>query len=236
MWIFMKNKRYYVLIIIIIIAILGYYLIINNTDAKRFKREYEAYNEIYDSAFDTYYRTVTIPISNPIKYVKANDIINLIKNKETFLVYFGDGSSHFCRLVIEELLRTLEDEGIKTIYYVNINGIRNEKTVSEEGSIVETSKSEGYDELLTLFEDVLDAYNLYDENDNIVLQEKTIYDSTLIAVVNGAPISQTMGINDYFTKVDMSLTEDILNAQHNDFKKVIDYIKPIQSCNEEVAC
>ena len=45
-----------------------------------------------------------------------------------------------------------------------------------------------------------------------------------------------MGIGDYFTSVDMELTEKIKKIQHDEFIKIIDYVKPSQSCNEDLPC
>lgn len=234
----MKNKKILIIIsFLIITSLLVYYIIRNNTDAKKFKREYESYNEVYDKILDVEYRNIKIPSNNLIKYSKASDIISLINNNKTFLVYFGDGSSHYCRLVIEELLKTLDQEGIDILYYVNINNIRDKKAVSDSGTVIEEiAGSSDYMKLTQIFSDVIDDYILYDDNEEIVLKEKRINDSTLIAVVNGVPIESTMGIGDYFTSVDMELTEKIKKIQHDEFIKIIDYVKPSQSCNEDLPC
>ena len=58
-------------------------------DALKFKEEYESLNGQTREKDGKEIRTISIPDNNPMIYKEANDIVSLMDNKETFLVYFG---------------------------------------------------------------------------------------------------------------------------------------------------
>ena len=84
------NKKNIIIILITIILIAIVFVIGNKgaeTDAEKFKREYENLNgEKNDSGKS--YRELNISKNNPIIYSTADEIVDKIDNKETFAVYF----------------------------------------------------------------------------------------------------------------------------------------------------
>ncbi len=56
------------------------------TDSIKFKEEYEALNGMKD-ANNLQIRSILIDEDNPLIYAKALDIVSMIENKETFIVY-----------------------------------------------------------------------------------------------------------------------------------------------------
>ena len=83
----------------------------NNSDAIKFKEEYESKNDTLKS--------VSISSNNPFIYKTADDIINMKNNKETFLVFIGKSDDELSRDSIESLISVSYDNDLDTIYYVN---------------------------------------------------------------------------------------------------------------------
>ena len=108
------------------------------TDAQKFKKEYESINgkELYGQKA----RELSIPENNPFVYSNANEILEKIDNKETFIVYFGFKTCPWCRSVIEELINVAEENNIDKIYYVNVKNIRDVKEIDEDGKVKTTKE------------------------------------------------------------------------------------------------
>ena len=97
----------------------------NVSDSLKFKEEYEGFNGEKNDYFE--YRNLSITEKNPIIYSSAEEIVQKIENKETFIVYFGDPECPWCRSVIEQAINSANENGISKIYYVRIwNGFHNE--------------------------------------------------------------------------------------------------------------
>ena len=157
-------KRVLVLIIIILLSITIIGCNNKKSDALKFKEEYESQNEKKLESGKVN-RSVSISKENPFIYTTAEEIIEKMNNKETFIVYFGFSTCPWCRSIIEELINCANDYDVDKIYYVDISNIRDEKEYTEDG-IIETTKegTKGYKELLSKMDNVLKEYTL--ENDN----------------------------------------------------------------------
>lgn len=83
----------------------------NESDAYKFKNEYEIYNKRYIK--------LNIDKDNPVKYVNEDELIDIIKNK-TGIIFLGYPDSNESRNAINVLLVAAKDTGIKDIYYKNI--------------------------------------------------------------------------------------------------------------------
>ena len=205
----MKRKTYIIigsLIICLLVGILILLFIINNeTDSKKFKEEY-SYLELDNK--------------NPFIYKSASDIVELINNKDTFLVYFGYANNDKVKELLPIMINAIEDEDVAVVYYVDIGNIRNEMIIDEK--IAQTIKmgTAGYYDLLEILEDLLPDYTLLNEKGKKVIVGKRIEAPTLLAISSGKPVKLTSGDEDAYLA----------------FKEVIDAAKPSNMCEEETAC
>jgi len=181
------------------------------TDAEKFKEEYESINGTTNEKNNKENRSVTIPKDNPIIYKSAEELSEIIDNKETFVVYFGFKDCPWCRSVVEELIKLAQDKNIKKLYYVDVREIRDTKEIDEEGNI-KTSKegSKGYMELIDKLKDVLDDYTLYNKDEEeISVGEKRIYAPNVVAVSRGKAIELATGESDDLKDPYQELTEEM---------------------------
>ena len=232
----MKSKILVVLIFIVSIFVLTS-CINKNTDAYKFKREYESLNGT--KVFDKKVRNIVISKDNPFVYKSAKDIIKMMDNKQSFVVYFGFAKCPWCRSVLPTLDKVSKKEGLDTIYYVDIFEIRDTLKVDENGELITEKKgSKDYYKLLEYLDNVLDEYNLNDINGNKVeTNEKRIYAPNVISVVNGKAEKMTTGISDKQTDAYMKLTPEMKKETYDKFKCVIKcVIDNKTTCSKEKQC
>ena len=228
----MKNKV--VVLIIICLFLIG--CSTKLTDAEKFKKEYESLNgtKINDKTI----RNVNIDKNNPFVYKQANDIIEMMDNKETFVVYFGFSKCPWCRSIIESLIKVSEDLNLDKIYYVDVLDIRDTLTISDDGNVIQSKKgSDDYYKLLDYFDNVLSDYELYYNEEKIETNEKRIYAPNIISVVNGSPKELTTGISEKQTDAYMKLTDDMKEETYNSFKCIIECVLENNiSCSTKKEC
>lgn len=207
------------------------------TDAAKFKQEYESLNG-KETTSGQVTRTITIPEDNPIVYKSAEELAEMINNKETFVVYFGFNSCPWCRSVIETLLKVAKDLKISKIYYVDVKDIRDVKELAENGKDIETTKegSKGYNELIKLLSEVLRDYTLTAGKKTISAGEKRIYAPNIVSVVKGEAKSLTTGVSDKETDSYMELTDEILTETYDKIKEVLEVVKADSACEANNAC
>ena len=233
------KKKIIICVCILLVLLCGIFFITknkgSNKDAIKFKEDYEAFNNKTNSSGKNY-RSVNIDKNNPFIYKTEDDIVNMINNKETFIVYFGFNTCPWCRSVIEELISVSKDLKVNTIYYVNIRpndeDIRDTITIKEDGSYEKTKEgTSGYNKLLELMDNVLADYSRTDKDGNSVdVHEKRIYAPNVVAVLKGKTIKLDTGISSNQTDAYMTLTADMKKETYDKFKEVL---KSIQiECNE----
>ena len=188
-----------------------------------FKDEYESLNGKTNKSGKEH-RSVTIPKDNPYEKVSPSKIVELIDNKETFYVYFGDKLCPWCRSVIEKSCEIAKDNKIKKIYYVNIwdddgNEIFRDKYSLEDGKVVKVSDGiDEYYKLIEKFDNLLSDYTLTDEDGNsIEVGEKRIYAPNFVYVEKGKAIKLVEGISDKQKDSREELTEDMLKDEEEQF-------------------
>ena len=183
-------------------------------DNIKFKDSYEALNG-KENASGKVHRTITIDKNNPFKEVRADKIVELVNNKETFYVYFGDPLCPWCRSVLEKFIEVSNKHNIKTVYYVKIwdeegNEILRDKiTLNEDGTKETTVEgTEAYKKLLTIFDSVLSDYNATDsKGESVFLGEKRIFAPNFMYVKDGVAIKMVEGISSEQTDSRGELTE-----------------------------
>ena len=133
----MKKKVIIVVSSLVFLIALGlgiYYLFFKkldnpvNADALKFKEEYESMNGLVNENNGKSYREVSISNDNPFVYKTADELAEMIENKETFIVYFGFKTCPWCRSIISTLDKIAHDKNVTKIYYVDILDIRDTLT------------------------------------------------------------------------------------------------------------
>lgn len=194
-----------------------------SNDALKFKEEHEILNGKAVENTDNFIRTLSIDKDNPFVYKTPKDIVELMKNEETFIVYFGFASCPWCRSVLPILTEVSKDLELDKIYYVNIFEIRSKLKFDDNNEIItEKEGTKEYYELLDLMDNVLNDYTLNDNNGNkVFMNEKRIYAPNIVSVVNGKAIKMESGISEYQTDAYMELTEEIKKDSYNRFENLI---------------
>lgn len=198
-----------------------------STDAVKFKEDYESLNGTTNASGNKH-RTLSIPENNPFVYATTEEILNKIKNEETFYVYFGSRYCAWCRSVIEKAIEVANKNNIETIYYIeiwdgdHIEILRDTYKLDDDGHpelILESGK--GYKELLEYFDNVLSDYVLSDKNgDKVSVGEKRIFAPNFIYVENGSAIRLVDGISKTQTDSRMNLTDEMLEDEEKQFNEL----------------
>ena len=195
-------------------------------DSVKFKEEYESINGEVSYGENTY-RELSIDKDNPIIYKSAKDIVEMIDNKETFVVYFGFSTCPWCRSVINNLINVSKDLEIDTIYYVDVKEIRDVMKLDEENAVyIDKEGTKDYYNLLFRLNDVLEDYTLTDKDGNeINTNEKRIYAPNIVAVIEGKATKMTTGISDMQEDAYMELSDEINIDSYDMIKCVLECTK-----------
>lgn len=231
----MKKLKIITLMLFTIIFITGCFN--KSNDALKFKEEYETLNGKAIENTDKIIRTISVDKDNSFIYKEAKDIVDLMKNEETFLVYFGFASCPWCRSVIPSLTKASKDLEIDKIYYVDVFEIRSKLSLDKDGNIsTEKEGTKEYYELLELMDNVLSDYTLANsEGTKISMGEKRIYAPNVVSVVNGKAVKMETGISEKLSDPYMELTDEIEKDSYNTFKSLIKIVLKDDTCklNEE---
>ncbi|MBQ3298215.1 MAG: hypothetical protein IJG97_05435 [Bacilli bacterium] len=212
-------KKIISILLILVLSILVVGCEKEETDAMKFKEEYESVNNAVNEHTKKKNRELTIPEDNPFVYATADEIVEKINKKETFIVYFGFAECPWCRSVLEELIRAAEVKKVEKIYYVDVLNIRDTREIGEDGEITTTKEgTEGYMKLVELLDEVLADYTLTNENEEeISAGEKRIYAPNVVAIANGKAIQLETGISDELKDPYSKLTKKIKNYAYKKF-------------------
>ena len=221
----MKKGLFLVFLLIGVISLSVYDMKVKNiNDSLKFKEEYEGFNGEKNDYFE--YRNLSITEKNPIIYSSAEEIVQKIENKETFIVYFGDPECPWCRSVIEQAINSANENGISKIYYVRIwNGFHNETLrdvyeLDKESPVLKVKGTVSYYKLLKYFDKLLKDYTLTNkDNKTIQVNEKRIFAPSFIYVKDGNPLQLVDGISKKQENYNSTLTEEILSEEKELFDK-----------------
>ena len=240
----MKKRGFIVVIAMIMLLIItgcSYEKEVELSDASKFKMEYESINGDIIGGTEHTVRSLSIPEDNPFVYASANDIITMMDNNETFVVYFGFAKCPWCRSVLPVLLDVASELKIDKIYYVDVKDIRDVLEVDENGDIATVKEgSEGYIGLLNRLDNVLEDYTLEYDGEEIKTGEKRIYAPNVLSIVNGEAKELETGISDAQIAAGnpyMELTEDMKKDTYNKFNCSIKcVIENKNTCSSKNAC
>ncbi len=219
-------------IIALFIIAIGIIMIVNpsiKTDGMKFKEEYEKLNDTIRESDGAKYNNVSIDAKNPIKYINAKEAIDIIKNK-TGIIYFGANWCPWCRNAIEVLFESTKEKNLKTIYYLDMDSVRNIWEIKDGKLEKTTVEQEGYYELLEALDSVLseNTYTLKDNSGKVYdTKEKRIGMPLIIAVKDGKIIEKHSGTvklkenQTKYSKLEQDQKEELLK----NYNEMIDKIK-----------
>ena len=200
-----------------------------NTDAYKFKEEFESYNDSLTK--------VNISDDNPFVYKEAGDIVEMMNDKETFIVYFGFSKCPWCRSMIETLIKVAKDYQIDTIYYVDVLEIRNILKLDDDEIITDREGTEDYLALIKLLDNVLSDYNLTDKDGNQVSTgEKRIYAPNVVSIVKGKATKLETGISENQESAYQELTDDMLEEEYDALANIMEEVSEKNVCDTNSKC
>ena len=167
----MNDKRFLILAVVLAALLLTLSLLkmpgkITNKDAIKFKEEYENLNGKTNENSKKKYRTVKIDSKNKIVYSSAKEVLKMMEEKKSFVVYFGFDSCPWCRSVVENVSK-ISKELDEDIYYVDVKEIRDVYELDDENKVKLTKEGDkNYLKLIKKLDSVLKEYTLKREEYN----------------------------------------------------------------------
>lgn len=183
-----------------------------NTDAVKFKEEYEILNGSEANNGYTYPK-VALEDNNPFVYSSVNDAIKVLENG-TGIIYFGYASCPWCRNAVNVLQHVNASE----ILYVDMSDQRDAYEVID-GVLTKTKDgTDGYYKLLELLASVLEDYIV----DGVSTGEKRMYVPLVVGIKEGEIVGSheaTVDLNDGQTAYNA-----LTSSQQEELKDVYDEI------------
>jgi len=179
----MKKVLLSLLIVVGILLVTG---CSKETDASKFKEEYESLNGVEIEGANYKYPSVEILKDNVVKYVTSEELLEVL-DEGTGVVYFGYPNCPWCRSAVPVLIEAADEVGIENIYYLNVKDERDEIKVKEDGTLeVVKEGTEGYKKILKRLDSILLDYTLTDIHGNEVsANEKRIYVPLVVFIKDG---------------------------------------------------
>ncbi len=161
-------------------------------DEKKFKKEYERYNDETNSS-EEILKKVSIPEDNNIKYVSLSEAVDLIK-KDQGVLFLAYPTNQKSRIVAPILVDVMNNTDIETLYYLNVrpnddeaSDIRDIYTVNKKRVQKSKDADEEYYELLKILDKYLPKYTLTNQSGDVVnTGEKRLSVPTLISFNKGS--------------------------------------------------
>ena len=184
-------------------------------EMKKFKKEYEKYNNVDNRA------ELFIDEYNLIKYSSLEEVNKMIEEKKSFVVFLGNPYYNETRFSVDAFITVSKEYNIDTIYYVDIikdNKEENDiRTKYEINNSVVTKVKDGTKDYIKFVQTCNDI--LPSPYDDCVSQgDKTIFNSAYIYVEEGIPTIYTDGLptdtKDYEI-VEDSVFEEIFREFYN---------------------
>lgn len=234
----MKKKLYILLVIVLLIGAFFIYYKVNvidkNTDAYKFKVEYESLNN-KESYGNNKYRELNIDKDNMIKYSSAKEVLDKINNNESFIVYFGFAKCPWCRSMIENLL-SLAKQNNEVIYYVDVLEIRDTLEVKDDKVVVSKKGDTNYMKLLEKLDNVLDDYSLEVDDVKYETNEKRIYAPNVVAIINGKAVKKVEGVSEKLTNPYGKITDEMNKDSIDQLNCIFKCLEELGVCKKPNAC
>ncbi len=239
----MNDKKFLILAVVLAALLLTLSLLkmpgkITNKDAIKFKEEYENLNGKTNENSKKKYRTVKIDSKNKIVYSNAKEVLKMMEEKKSFVVYFGFDSCPWCRSVVENVSK-ISKELDEDIYYVDVKEIRDVYELDDENKPELTKEGDkNYLKLIKKLDSVLKEYTLTTDDDNEVkVGEKRIYAPNIVSIIDGSAKELTTGLSDKQTDGYMNLTDEMKQESYKKIKKIVqEVVNHNNTCDLDKGC
>lgn len=239
----MNDKKFLILAVVLAALLLTLSLLkmpgkITNKDAIKFKEEYENLNGKTNENSKKKYRTVKIDSKNKIVYSNAKEVLKMMEEKKSFVVYFGFDSCPWCRSVVENVSK-ISKELDEDIYYVDVKEIRDVYELDDENKPELTKEGDkNYLKLIKKLDSVLKEYTLTTDDDNEVkVGEKRIYAPNIVSIIDGSAKELTTGLSDKQTDGYMTLTDEMKQESYKKIKKIVqEVVNHNNTCDLDKGC
>ncbi|MDO4466097.1 MAG: hypothetical protein Q4C49_03695 [Bacillota bacterium] len=185
------------------------------SDAQVFKTVFEELNGTIREKDGKEIRSITIPKENPMMVSSAEEVIQKIENKDTFLLFLGFPSCPWCRSVVPTFLEVAKEKEIQQVYYVDIENIRDILIPGEE-----KKGTEGYYQLLEKLDSLLPPY-IIDGKD---MGEKRIFVPSFVRIKDGVATELISGESSLQTDGYMELSQEIIQDMRNQLDPFLDRV------------
>jgi thiol-disulfide isomerase/thioredoxin len=239
----MNDKKFLILAVVLAALLLTLSLLkmpgkITNKDAIKFKEEYENLNGKTNENSKKKYRTVKIDSKNKIVYSNAKEVLKMMEEKKSFVVYFGFDSCPWCRSVVENVSK-ISKELDEDIYYVDVKEIRDVYELDDENKPELTKEGDkNYLKLIKKLDSVLKEYTLTTDDDNEVkVGEKRIYAPNIVSIIDGSAKELTTGLSDKQTDGYITLTDEMKQESYKKIKKIVqEVVNHNNTCDLDKGC
>jgi len=154
-------------------------------DALKFEKEYEKLNNQGNDYNDKLYLELDIAKDNIVEYATEEKIVEVLE-KGNGVIYFGFPNCPWCRAMINPLLETAKENGIKKIYYLNILELRDAYKVEDKEVLRTKEGSDAYYKILDELSDCLADYSVTDaKGKEYATGVKRLYAPTVVMVKKG---------------------------------------------------
>lgn len=195
-----------------------------NSDALKFKEEYELLNGKYDEETNVTLDNMDIDKNNPFKYLKDEEVLEKLTDG-TNIIYFGYPEDGFSRRAVEVLLEFAKQKKIDTIYYYNFLNLR---------EIYENNSDE---EKVKLYEDIiniLDKYLTDTYTEGIRSGIKRLNAPDVYFIKDGRIVGNHQGIVDNYINFQQELTEDqkkeLIQIYQSNYDKIFANVCVEEAC------
>jgi len=172
-------------------------------DSLRFKQVYERLNGIaYENNPSLVFQTIEIPSDNPFVFASFDEIIYLLENNGTGVVYLGFPNCSWCRNLVPVLIEAASDFGLEKILHRNIYEDRNLLEIQDDEIIELREGNPGYLRILELLGERAPIYReLFPLNDGTI---RRIYVPVVLFIRDGEIIRYQGNLDSFQARVNQN--------------------------------
>lgn len=239
-------KKYQIVIMVVVFLIIsgcGMLFMIkgnDNSDALKFKKEYESLNNTVRESDGEKYNNISIDKKNPIKYINTTKTLEILDSKQA-IIYVGAPWCPWCRNAVPLLFEVAAKYNVDTIYYLDLDEEKDTFEVKDGKLEKVVDGTKDYYRLLKKLDPYLTDYKITGEDGTVYdTKEKRIYMPYVIGIKNGKVVSDHVGtvdLSDKQTKYDLltkKQRQKLLNIYDEMFKLV--YKSASNTCNKGIVC
>lgn len=220
-------------IVAVLLIVLGAFFLLKksnsdlaNSDALKFKEEYESLNGTIRESDGELYNSIEISKDNPIKYINAEEALEVLDSKIA-IIYIGANWCPWCRNSLPVMFDVAKKMNIDTIYYLNLDDDKSTFEIKDGKLEKVITGSDSYYKLLNKLSNYLQDYSLTDnDGKSYATGEKRIYMPFFITVKNGSVVEahgitrELEGSQNKYSEMTDSQYEDLYKRFEEMFGKI----------------